>query len=151
MCTIKCPVGALTLTKSESKKEVIIDKQKCIGCGVCVNFCAFNNLNLSRKDNFKIVPKDTFERIVTQAINAGKLQNYIFDNQESFTNEILRKFLKVMLSLPPVKLVLANNQIRSQFLNVIIKKKKFEAYRNIYYKNKKIDYKHYELKGLKHK
>jgi len=38
-CVAKCPTGALTKRKSDG--VVLHDKEKCIGCQVCIKFCPY--------------------------------------------------------------------------------------------------------------
>ena len=47
---------------------------------------------MKRRKETAFVPKDGFERFVMTAINEGKLQNLIFDNYTSWTNDIMRRF-----------------------------------------------------------
>jgi hypothetical protein len=50
------------------------------------------------------------------AIDVGKLQNLIFDNQHLWTHKMLQRFIGIILSLGPIKRKLADEQLRSKFL-----------------------------------
>jgi len=77
---------------------------------------------MEKRKNKVPVPKDMFERIVLEAIDTGKLQNYLFDNEKLLTHAILRRFLGVIMSLKPAKRMMANKQLQSRFLNALTKK-----------------------------
>ena len=51
---------------------------------------------------------------------AGKLQNLIFDNQVLFSHRALAAVLGVILKLPPVKQIMASEQMRSVYLERLI-------------------------------
>lgn len=121
VCAKKCPVDAIEMVDGYPK----INLERCIGCGVCNRFCPIKALKMKRRNNTAFVPKDTFERFVVTAIEEGKLQNFIFDNYNLWTYDILRKLLGVILNLPPVKRSLAKKQLQSKFLNMITRSKKY--------------------------
>ena len=40
----------------KNKKIAVIDKEWCIGCGVCTRFCPSKCLNMERRDKITFVP-----------------------------------------------------------------------------------------------
>ena len=54
------------------------------------------------------------------AIERGKLQNLIFDNQLLFSHRAMASVLGVILRLPYVKQLLASEQIKSRYLEKMI-------------------------------
>jgi len=122
ICIKKCPVNAI---KKEKGKKVKVDSKRCIGCGVCARFCPTKSMIMHRRKQTKFVPKDTFERYVVSAIEEGKLQNFIFDNYTLWTNDIFRRLLKTILNLGPAKRALANQQLRSRFLNAVTRSSRY--------------------------
>ena len=56
------------------------------------------------------VPNDGFERVVQEAINSGKLQNYIFDNYKLFNQDMLRRFTATILNMKPAKRLMQQNR-----------------------------------------
>ena len=56
------------------------------------------------------------------AIERGKLQNLIFDNRVLWSHRALAAVLGVILRLPPIKQVLASDQIKSRYLEALIKR-----------------------------
>lgn len=143
ICITRCPVAAIKFSKAnkDEKKFIKIDRKKCLGCGVCVKFCTTKSLLMERRKKLNFTPKDSIERNFLAAIDAGKLQNFIFDNHQLWTHESLRKLLGIILRSDPVKRTMTNRQLQSRYLNAMTK-----AY-NLFNKNKeKADYSHPELK-----
>jgi len=140
ICQQKCPVDAIKVVD----KKAVVDRDKCIGCGVCKRFCPSGAIKMERRQKTMFVPKDTYERIVLNAIDSGTLQNLIFDNYHLWTYDIFRKFFGVILGLKPAKRLLVNDQLQSRFILGMTK---------LYYKlNKKVepvDYSHPEMKKNK--
>ena len=50
------------------------------------------------------------------AIERGKLQNLIFDNQAFASHRAMAAILGVILGLPPVKRLMASEQMKSRYL-----------------------------------
>jgi ferredoxin len=141
ICVERCSVDAIRLCKDDKGNDYpAVDFERCIGCGVCVRFCPTECMVMERRKNTAFVPRDSFERYVMDAIATGKLQNLLFDNYTLFTHDLLRRFLKVILSLEPAKRCLAQYQIRSRFLNALTKTKHYTLFEKLYNAGKKADY-----------
>ncbi len=54
------------------------------------------------------------------AIERGKLQNLIFDNHVLWSHRAMAGVLGVILKLPPIKQVLASEQLKSRYLETLI-------------------------------
>jgi len=54
------------------------------------------------------------------AIERGKLQNLFFDNRVLWSHRAMAGVLGVILKLPPFKQALANQQIKSRYLEALI-------------------------------
>jgi hypothetical protein len=54
------------------------------------------------------------------AIERGKLQNLIFDNQALMSHRAMAAILGVILKLPPIKQAMASEQMRSKYLVSLI-------------------------------
>ena len=54
------------------------------------------------------------------AIERGKLQNLIFDNQVLWNHRALAAVLGVILKLPPLKQAMASQQMKSRYLEALI-------------------------------
>ena len=55
------------------------------------------------------------------AIERGKLQHLIFDNQVLWSHRALAGVLGVILKLPPLKQALASAQVKSRYLETLVK------------------------------
>ncbi len=130
LCAQKCP---LEIIKIKNKKAEI-DLSECLGCGVCHRDCNTKAIEIKRRPKTAFVPKNTFERCVLNAIEKGKLQNYIFDNYALWTNELLRRLLGILLALSPAKFLIANEQLRSRFLSALKKAGETKIFRKLYKK-----------------
>lgn len=132
ICVKRCPVEAI---KKDGK--ILIDKNKCIGCGVCARFCPRGSILMERKEKINYTPNDSFERVVINAIEEGKLQDYIFDNYDSWTSELLRRVFGVIMKLTPKKILLAQMQIRSRYLKALMKTRYYKLFDTLYNEGKK--------------
>ena len=79
-----------------------------------------NSLQVRSREQRVITPLNGTHKAVVMAIERGKLQNLIFDNQVLWSHRALAAVLGVILKLPPLKQVLANTQVKSRYLERII-------------------------------
>lgn len=126
-CVSACPVESLSLTsandpKKKSRKKASLDEETCLGCGVCVRTCPTGALSLKAREERVITPVNSTHRVVLMAIERGKLQNLIFDNQYLFSHRAMAAILGVILKLPPVKQVMASKQMKSRYLTALIER-----------------------------
>jgi formate hydrogenlyase subunit 6/NADH:ubiquinone oxidoreductase subunit I len=128
-CVSLCPVEAMTLVTASdphkpTKKKAKLDDDQCLGCGVCLKGCNVDALKLESRGERVITPVNSTHRVVLMAIERGKFQNLLFDNQVLFSHRALAAVLGVILKLPPAKQILASNQFRSRYLLALIKRYK---------------------------
>ena len=71
-----------------------------------------------------ITPVNTAHRAVAMAIERGKLQNLIFDNQTLASHRAMAAILGVILKLPPLKQVMASQQMKSRYLDKLLSSRK---------------------------
>jgi ferredoxin len=119
-CVAACPVDALALATDQAdgfgRKTARVGESRCLGCGLCPSSCPFTALRLDRRPQRVITPVNAAHRIVLMAIERGTLQHLIFDNQVLFSHRALAAFLGAILKLPPLKRLLAGEQVRSKYL-----------------------------------
>lgn len=117
-CVQACPIDAITWVETgiNGTKQVQIDESVCLGCGVCVRACPTKSLKLERRSEKIITPINSVHRVVLMAIEKGKLQNLIFDNQAFASHRALAAILGAILKLPPVQRAMANQQLKSVYL-----------------------------------
>lgn len=124
-CVDICPVEAMTLVSSNDphkpkRKKALLNEETCLGCGLCVKSCSKNSLHLKSRGKRVITPLNGTHKAVVMAIERGKLQNLIFDNQVLWSHRALAAVLGVILQLPPLKQVLASKQVKSRYLEQLI-------------------------------
>ncbi|PKL08185.1 MAG: (Fe-S)-binding protein [Spirochaetae bacterium HGW-Spirochaetae-7] len=120
-CVDACPVEAMALVSAEDPRRPRLRKAKvledaCLGCGVCVRACPTGALSLKSRPERVFTPVDSTHRAVIMAIERGKLQNLIFDNGALASHRAMAAILGVILRLPPVKQVMASEQMKSKYL-----------------------------------
>ncbi|MHA1725986.1 MAG: ATP-binding protein [Promethearchaeota archaeon] len=69
MCVDRCQMEAIPIVENVSQ----IKKNRCIGCGICVISCLSHAIELRRKEEEKIPPKD-FDDLYSQILEQ-KIQN----------------------------------------------------------------------------
>ena len=124
-CVGACPVKAMTLVSANDphngrRQKAKLDERLCLGCGVCVRNCAKNSIRLEPRTERVITPVDAVHRAVAMAIERGKLQELLFDNQVAKSHRAMAAVLGAILKLPPVKRALAGQQMQSRYLDALI-------------------------------
>jgi ferredoxin len=125
-CVTACPVEAMTLVSTNDPhhpkmKKAKVDEEICLGCGVCLRTCSHEGLTLRARPERVITPLNSVHRVVMMAIERGDLQNLIFDNRVMWNHRALAAVLGVILRLPPVKQALASQQVKSRYLEYLIR------------------------------
>jgi len=129
-CVEACPVEAMALVSSSDpkaprRKKARVDESRCLGCGVCVRACASGALRLAQRGRRVLTPVNSAHRAVLMAIERGKLQNLIFDNQALASHRAMAAILGVILELPPAKQFMASRQMKSVYLERLLSRKEF--------------------------
>ncbi len=119
-CVSACPVDVISLATEQpngfGRKTARIDESRCLGCGLCPASCPFDALQLKARPQRVLTPVNSAHRIVLMAIERGTLQHLLFDNQVLFSHRALAVLLGAILRLPPVKRLLASEQVCSKYL-----------------------------------
>jgi len=126
-CREVCPVNALSLvsagdTEHPRRNRIEIDENICLGCGVCLRNCKNEALSLVRREETVLTPLNTTHRTVVMAIERGTLQHLIFDNRVLWSHRMLAAVLGVILKLPGIKQAMATRQVKSRYLEALIRK-----------------------------
>ena len=125
-CVNACPVEAMTLVSANDPhhpklRKARLNEDLCLGCGVCVRACSHNGLRLEQRPERVITPVDSAHRTVIMAIERGKLPDLIFDNQALSSHRAMAAILGVILRLPPLKQTLASQQMKSIYLERLLR------------------------------
>jgi ferredoxin len=126
-CVGVCPVEAMTLVSANDParrqaKRAKLDEEACLGCGVCVRACSRNAIRLESRPNRVMTPVNSVHRYALMAVERGKLQNLIFDNQMAWSHRALSALLGAILKFPPIKRNLAQKQLQSRYLLRILER-----------------------------
>ena len=127
-CVQACPVEALSLVSANDpgkpkKKAARLDTEVCLGCGVCARACDQESLQMLPRAARIITPVNGAHRFILMAVERGKLQNLIFDNQVMASHRALAALLGAVLKLPPVKRAMASEQMKSRYLEAVTRRK----------------------------
>ena len=120
-CAGSCPIEAIGMVDappagSPRDRRPAVDASFCIGCGVCGLACKPRAMRLVPRARRVILPENTIERVILQALERGTLQNFMFDNPNLASQRFLRALFGAFLSLPPVKRAMMSDGFRSRFL-----------------------------------
>lgn len=110
-CISACPVELI-----QKNEHVEILEDLCLGCGVCVRATKCKSLTLKKRGTRILTPENSVHRAVLLAIDKGKLQNLIFDNDALYSHRAMAAILSAILKLSPVKRAMASDQMRSHYL-----------------------------------
>jgi ferredoxin len=124
-CVEVCPVEAMNLVsannpKKPKLKKATLNEEICLGCGLCTKVCVNSVIKLRERGKRVITPLNGTHKAVVMAIERGKLQNLIFDNQALWSHRALAGIFGVILKLPPIKQIMANRQLKSHYLEALI-------------------------------
>ena len=124
-CVNVCPVEAMSLVSqndphSPKMKMAKVDEDICLGCGVCARVCTRSGLSLRSRPERVITPLNSVHRSVMMAIERGALQNLFFDNRVLWNHRALAAVFGVILRLPPVKQVMASQQVKSRYMEYLV-------------------------------
>lgn len=131
-CVNACPVEAMTLISANDPhhpnlRKARLNKELCLGCGVCVRACTVKNsvaqkvLRLEERPVRVITPVDSAHRTVVMAVERGLLPQLIFDNQALYSHRAMAAILGVILRLPPLKQAMASQQMKSVYLERLLR------------------------------
>jgi ferredoxin len=129
-CVTVCPVEAMGLVSAGDphkprRRKARLDESLCLGCGVCVRTCPSGGIRLRFRKMRVITPVTTAHRAVLMAIERGQLQDLIFDNQAYWNHRAMAAILGVILKLPPIKQIMASRQMKSRYLEQLMRPRDF--------------------------
>ena len=124
-CADVCPVEAMGMVSAgdprhHKRKKAKVNEDLCLGCGVCARVCEKQAIGLKHRSKRVLTPVNNAHRAVLMAIERGKLQDLIFDNQALASHRAMAAVLGVILKLPPLKQVMASQQMKSRYLDHLL-------------------------------
>jgi Fe-S-cluster-containing hydrogenase component 2 len=120
LCAKACQIDAIAMTAIGQKKIAQVDEAVCLGCGLCLRACPRKCITLQKSSQSIITPSSSVHRIVLMAIEKGMLQELIFDNKALFSHRAMAAILSAILKMPPIKQMMASEQMRSVYLEKLI-------------------------------
>ncbi|MCE1253347.1 MAG: 4Fe-4S binding protein [Anaerolineae bacterium] len=126
-CAQTCPLEAMSMVSANDSQQprrmrARLNEEICLGCGVCVRSCNRQALKLTARPQRVITPLNTTHRLVMMAIEHGTLQDLIFDNRVLWNQRAMAALLGAILRLPPLKQALASQQMKSRYLEALIRR-----------------------------
>jgi len=129
-CVTVCPVEAMGLVAAgdphkPKRRKARLNESLCLGCGVCARVCPESGIKLKARPRRVITPVTTAHRAVLMAIERGGLEDLIFDNRAQWNHRAMAAILGVILKLPPIKQVMASKQMKSRYLERLMRPRDF--------------------------
>ncbi len=106
-----------SLTRHGYAREVEVSES--LGCGVCARTCDKQGITLRSREKRVVTPVNAVHRVVLMAIERGNFQDLLFDNRVLWNHRALAAVLGVVLRLPPVKQVMASQQVKSRYMEYV--------------------------------
>jgi ferredoxin len=130
-CARACSVEAFEILKEgEGKKKrqwAVCDPALCLGCGVCYSACKQGAIAMKSRAQRVLTPETLFDRIVSMAIERGKLAHVLFQDPEKLSHRALGRIFHALEKSSPFKAAMAVEPLRSAFLNAMVKGAKRSA------------------------
>jgi len=127
-CVQVCPVDAIELVAGENlnrkQKLAKVDKTLCLGCGVCYSVCKSGGITFQSRAQRVYTPETVFDRIISMAIERGKLAHLLFEKPEKLSHRALGRIFHIIEKSPPYKAAMAIKPLRSKYLNTLVKEAK---------------------------
>jgi NAD-dependent dihydropyrimidine dehydrogenase PreA subunit len=119
-CYRACPADAISIIDNEGKGLrkywAIVDAQKCLGCGVCYDACRWGAHSMVPREARVFTPENTFDRMVTMAIERGKLGELLVDTLDGAGPHAVSRALALLTSSRPESAQRAVDPLHSVFL-----------------------------------
>ena len=123
-CAEVCPVDAIDMTWQTNGKKprsrAVPEETLCLGCGVCQARCESGAIRMTPREQRVFTPRTYIERIVTMAIERGKLAELVFDNPQRLSHRALGPIARVIEKSPVFKAAMAIKPLQSAFLNRVV-------------------------------
>lgn len=123
-CFRACPADAITMVDNEGQGKrkywAIVDPDRCLGCGVCDEACRWHAHSMIPREARVFTPENTFDRMVTMAIERGTLGDLLVDTLDGAGPHALARALQILRGSPPTSAARAVQPLNSVFLRGLL-------------------------------
>ncbi len=126
-CKKACPIDAIDVVekphmvgKKRFKRMARVDHDICLGCGVCALVCKSGAMQMPPRPRRRIPPESMFARVLMMAIEQDKLHEVLIDKDDGLTALAANTLLGAVLKLPPAKQLLAQDALKSRFVDLML-------------------------------
>lgn len=131
LCATHCPVEAIATAETNTGQAAYagtaeVEVQRCLGCGVCAGVCPTGAITMVQGPPRVLTPLNTAHRTVLMAIERGTLPHILLNNASIPGYRLLAVILGVIFRLPPVKQLLAAEQLQSRYLEWMIQRLRWQ-------------------------
>jgi NAD-dependent dihydropyrimidine dehydrogenase PreA subunit len=123
-CVDACPADAIDRIDSEGagrrKYWAVVDPERCLGCGVCVDACRFGARTMVPREHRVFTPVTSFDRMVAMAIERGKLGDLLVDTLPGAGPHAVARVLQVLERSPVGVAIRAIEPLRSVYLRTLL-------------------------------
>jgi ferredoxin len=98
----------------------VVDPQKCLGCGVCVDVCRWEGRSMVPRPHRVFTPRTTLDRVIAMAVERGKLGDLLLDTVPGAGPQAMARVLQALEKSPPAQALRAVEPLRSVFLRALL-------------------------------
>lgn len=123
-CWRRCPADAITMVDNEGQGKrvfwAIVDADKCLGCGVCVDVCHWEGRFMQPREHRVFTPQTTRDRMIAMAVERGKLGDLLLDTVSGTGPRAVARVLQALERSAPGTALRAVEPLRSVFLRALL-------------------------------
>ena len=124
-CARRCPIQAVQIkalsphVQRKARMYSTIDESVCLGCAVCLPACRKGALTMERRTERVLTPEGTLERVLSMALERGRLHNLMFEEQDGLHMLLLNRLTGAVLRMEPVRRALLRDELKSRFIGFL--------------------------------